>query len=147
MLMNSLDDEVDFEDAVKYALESTAIKKAIGDKELPYEVDASIRTFPGANERPYWLDDYEKERYTGKMVYALVREPRSCAFCTFGHCSWSVPWWGTPGGFASGHDQPSTVGRTCTLAHNNIIMVSDIDDKTYKPNWCPLIQIEEECDD
>ncbi|WP_439710089.1 hypothetical protein, partial [Adlercreutzia caecimuris] len=108
--------------------------------ELPYEISDPIKSDP-AEKR--FVERYNAERHTGMMVTALIPEPKGCGCCRFCLYRWCSPFWGKPSAMMGYHNEPGTRGLMCNLAHNGIVTVCDLDDDGYKPDWCPLVPVEE----
>ncbi len=106
----------------------------------PYEI-------PDPLERAPWRER-EAERWfaenrTGRKCAAVIDEPRGCLCCVFHGTRWHRPLWGGEDVVWGGHAKVGTSGVLCSLAKNRIVTVIDKDDRDYRPDWCPLVPVEE----
>ena len=70
------------------------------------------------------------------MAYIVQREiPKSCKDCQFHHCSEYHPFW------VENKEKRNTKTFRCQAALPFRSTVLDIDDETFKPDWCPLVDV------
>ena len=109
--------------------------------DVPYEI-------PDPLERSPWRErDAERwfvENRTGRKCTAVIDEPRGCLCCVFHGARWRRPLWCGEDVMWGGHAKAGTCGVFCALAQNRIVTVIDKDDYDYRPDWCPLVPVEEE---
>lgn len=68
------------------------------------------------------------------MAYIVPREiPKSCKDCQFHYCSEYHPFW------VKNEEKRNTKTYRCQAALPFRSTVLDIDDETFKPDWCPLV--------
>ena len=68
------------------------------------------------------------------MAYIVQREiPKSCKDCQFHHCSEYHPFW------VENKEKRNTKTYRCQAAFPFRSTILDIDDETFKPDWCPLV--------
>lgn len=109
--------------------------------ERPYEIPDPLEITP-------WRErDYERwfgENRTGRKCTAVIDEPMGCQCCVFHGTRWRNPFRSGPSEMWGGHAKAGTCGVFCTIGHNGIVTVIDLDDGDYKPDWCPLVPLEGE---
>ena len=107
----------------------------------PYEIPDPLERAPRCErEAERWF----AENCTGAKCTAVIDEPRGCLCCVFHGSRWRRPLWVREDDLWNGPAKAGTCGVFCTLAGPSSVAVIDLDDRDYRPSWCPLVPVEEE---
>lgn len=69
-----------------------------------------------------------------RKAICIIEMPSCCTKCYWHRLKWHHPFWSD--------ENPGTIGLYCELdKHQKRITKLDIDDESFKPDWCPLREV------